>query len=159
MVTVKVKKLPHYDNSFPLPNYQTNGAAGADVRAMLPEKALTIKPGERLLIPTGMIVEIPEHYEIQVRPRSGLSLKTSLMILNAPGTIDSDYRGEVKIIMGNLGKENQTVNHGDRIAQLILAPVVRAQFVEVNDLQETARGSGGFGHTGVGDRCGTQTGL
>lgn len=150
MVEVKVKKLSHYDQSFSLPTYETKGAAGADVRASLESKTeLIIKPGERVLVPTGLSMEIPEGYEVQVRPRSGLSFKTGLMVLNSPGTIDSDYRGEVKIILGNLGKSDEVVKHGDRIAQLVLAPVVQACYFEFDgDLSDTKRGAGGFGSTG-----------
>lgn len=149
-VNVIVKKLSHYDESFALPSYETTGAAGADVRANLGAgEKLLIKPGQRVLIPTGLVVEIPAGYEIQVRPRSGLSFKTGLMVVNSPGTIDSDYRGEVKIIMGNLGLTDEVINHGDRVAQLVLAPVIQASFIETNDsLSETARGTGGFGSTG-----------
>lgn len=149
-VEVKIKKLSHYDSEFNLPNYETSGAAGADVRASLGKgEKLLIKPGERVLIPTGLSMEIPHGYEVQVRPRSGLSFKTSLMVLNSPGTIDSDYRGEVKIIMGNLGSKDEVINHGDRVAQLVLAPVVQARYVETTEeLTETARGAGGFGSTG-----------
>ena len=149
-VTVKVKKLSHYDESFPLPSYETAGAAGADVRASLGTgEKLLIKPGERVLIPTGLSMEIPMGYEVQVRPRSGLSFKTGLMVLNSPGTIDSDYRGEVKIILGNLGKNDEVINHGDRVAQLVLAPVTQALYeVSTDELTETARGAGGFGSTG-----------
>ncbi len=152
MIKVKVVKLPHYDGSFDLPKYETSGAAGADVRASLGQgEKLIIKPGQRVLIPTGLSMEIPAGYEIQVRPRSGLSFKTGLMVLNSPGTIDSDYRGEVKIIMGNLGTGDEVINHGDRVAQLVLAPVVQASYVETNDaLSETTRGAGGFGSTGRG---------
>lgn len=146
-VVVKVLKLPHYDQSFALPGYETAGAAGADVRACL-SAALVIKAGERVLVPTGLAMEIPQGYEIQVRPRSGLSLKTSLMVVNAPGTIDSDYRGEVKIILGNLGSKDEVINHGDRVAQLVLAPVTQAQYLVENMLSETVRGAGGFGSTG-----------
>ncbi len=150
MITVKVKKLGHYDPSFSLPSYETTGAAGADVRASLGVgEKLLIKPGERVLVPTGLSMEIPHGYEIQVRPRSGLSFKTGLMVLNSPGTIDSDYRGEVKIILGNLGKNDEVINHGDRVAQLVLAPVTQASYVvSDSDLSETARGTGGFGSTG-----------
>ena len=150
MITVKVKKLEHYDSSFPLPSYETTGAAGADVRASLGNgEKLLIKPGERVLIPTGLSREIPHGYEIQVRPRSGLSFKTGLMVLNSPGTIDSDYRGEVKIILGNLGKNDEVINHGDRVAQLVLAPVTQAAYiVSESELSDTARGTGGFGSTG-----------
>ncbi len=149
-VEVKIKKLSHFDNEFQLPSYETSGAAGADVRASLGNgEKLLIKPGERVLVPTGLSMEIPHGYEIQVRPRSGLSFKTGLMVLNSPGTIDSDYRGEVKIILGNLSNKDEIINHGDRVAQLILAPVVQARYVEVTEeLSETARGSGGFGSTG-----------
>ena len=149
-VTVKVKKLSHYDESFPLPSYETTGAAGADVRASLGAgEKLLIKPGERVLVTTGLSMEIPMGYEVQVRPRSGLSYKTGLMVLNSPGTIDSDYRGEVKVILGNLGKVDEVINHGDRIAQLVLAPVTQALYeVSSDELTETARGAGGFGSTG-----------
>jgi dUTP pyrophosphatase len=149
-ILVSVKKLSHYDESFPLPSYETTGAAGADVRASLESKdTLVIKPGERVLVPTGISMEIPMGYEVQVRPRSGMSFKTSLMVLNSPGTIDSDYRGEVKIILGNLGTKDEVINHGDRVAQLVLAPVTQAHYIVTeSELSETARGSGGFGSTG-----------
>ncbi|MBC7427450.1 MAG: dUTP diphosphatase [Bacteriovorax sp.] len=149
-MTVKVKKLSHYDESFALPSYETTGAAGADVRASLGAgEKLLIKPGERVLIPTGLSMEIPGGFEVQVRPRSGLSFKTGLMVLNAPGTIDSDYRGEVKIILGNLGEVDEVINHGDRVAQLVLAPVTQAIYtVSTDELSETSRGAGGFGSTG-----------
>jgi dUTP pyrophosphatase len=150
MVEVKVIKLPHYDMSFELPFYATEGAAGADIRASLPEKkSLVVRPGERLLVPTGLSMEIPVGYEIQVRPRSGLSLKSSLMVVNSPGTIDSDYRGEVNIIIGNFGKEDYIIEHGLRIAQLVISPVLQAKFITVDGLSETQRGSGGFGSTGT----------
>lgn len=149
-VEVKVKTLGHYDPEFELPFYATEGAAGADVRASLPEKKpLTVRPGERLLVPTGICMEIPLGYEVQVRPRSGLSLKSSLMIVNSPGTIDCDYRGEVNIIVGNFGKEDYVIEHGLRIAQLVLAPVTQAKFVTTETLGETQRGAGGFGSTGT----------
>ena len=149
-VIVKVVKLSHYDESFPLPTYETSGAAGADVRASLgPDVSLIIKAGERVLVPTGLSMEIPFGYEVQVRPRSGLSFKTSLMVLNSPGTVDSDYRGEVKIILGNLGSTEQVINHGDRVAQLVLSSVIQAQYiVSETELSSTDRGSGGFGSTG-----------
>lgn len=149
-VEVKIKKLSHYDESFNLPSYETSGAAGADVRASLGVgEKLLIKPGERVLVPTGLSMEIPHGYEVQVRPRSGMSFKTGLMVLNSPGTIDSDYRGEVKIILGNLSQKDEVINHGDRVAQLVLAPVVQARYVESpEDLSSTARGTGGFGSTG-----------
>lgn len=150
MIEVKVLKLSHFDENFSLPSYETKGAAGADVRASLGSgEKVIIKPGERILIPTGLSMEIPLGFEIQVRPRSGLSFKTGLMVLNSPGTIDSDYRGEIKIILGNLGKNDEVINHGDRIAQLILAPVVQACYIlSTSNLSETTRGKGGFGSTG-----------
>jgi dUTP pyrophosphatase len=149
-VEVKIKKLSHFDQSFNLPSYETTGAAGADVRASLGNgEKLLIKPGERVLVPTGLSMEIPHGYEVQVRPRSGLSFKTGLMVLNSPGTIDSDYRGEVKIILGNLSNQDEIINHGDRVAQLVLSPVVQARYTEsTEDLSSTARGTGGFGSTG-----------
>lgn len=150
VVEVKVKTLPHFDESFELPFYATEGAAGADVRASLPEKkSMTIKPGERVLVPTGLSMEIPFGFEVQVRPRSGLSLKSPLMIVNAPGTIDCDYRGEVCVIVGNFGKEDYVVEHGLRIAQLVIAPVIQAKYSLTNTLGETQRGAGGFGSTGT----------
>ncbi len=135
------------ENTEHLPFYGTSGAAGADVMANLNEP-LIIKPGESALIPTGMKFAIPDGYEIQVRPRSGLALKNSITVLNTPGTIDADYRGEVKIILINHGKESFTVLPGMRIAQLVLAQVFRANFVLVEELTLTHRGEGGFGHTG-----------
>lgn len=150
MVEVKVKTLDHYDPEFELPFYATTGAAGADIRASMPEKkSIVVKAGERKLIPTGLQMEIPEGYEVQVRPRSGLSLKSSLLVVNSPGTIDCDYRGEVNVIVGNFGSEEYVIEHGLRIAQLVLAPVTQAKYVKVNKLEETVRGSGGFGSTGT----------
>ena len=150
-VKVLVRKLSHYDESFPLPSYETTGSAGADIRASLGlSESLLIKPGERVLVPTGLSMEIPQGFEVQVRPRSGLSFKTGLMVLNSPGTIDSDYRGEVKIILGNLGTKDEVINHGDRVAQFVLAPVTQAHFMVSDDeLSKTERGSGGFGSTGM----------
>lgn len=148
-VEIKVLKLDHFDSQWPLPCYETAGAAGADLRASLGAgEKLKIKPGERVLIPTGLSFEIPLGYEVQIRPRSGLSFKTGLMVLNSPGTIDSDYRGEIKIILGNLGNKDEVIEHGDRIAQMVLAPVVQASFVQAQSLAETKRGEGGFGSTG-----------
>src|SRR5690606_15094366 len=147
---VKVKTLDHFDPGFELPFYATEGAAGADIRASLPEKkSLIIKPGERVLVPTGLAMEIPLGYEVQVRPRSGLSLKSPLLLVNAPGTIDCDYRGEVNIIVGNFGKEDYVIEHGLRIAQLVLAPVTQAKYITATELGDTQRGSGGFGSTGT----------
>lgn len=149
-VEVKVKTLDHFDPGFELPFYATEGAAGADIRASLPEKkSLIIKPGERVLVPTGLAMEIPLGYEVQVRPRSGLSLKSPLLLVNAPGTIDCDYRGEVNIIVGNFGKEDYVIEHGLRIAQLVLAPVTQAKYITATKLGDTQRGSGGFGSTGT----------
>lgn len=149
MSKILIKKLDHFDGEFPLPQYETKDAAGADLRASLENKdTLVIAPGERVLVPTGLAFEIEAGFEVQVRPRSGLSLKTSLLVVNSPGTIDADYRGEVKIILGNFGNESYTINHGDRIAQMVLAPITQATFEVVNELSDTERGSGGFGSTG-----------
>ncbi|MFA6107441.1 MAG: dUTP diphosphatase [Candidatus Latescibacterota bacterium] len=131
----------------PLPAYETDGSAGMDLRADLAE-TLTLGPGERILVPTGLKLEIPPGYEGQVRPRSGLALKRGLTLLNAPGTIDSDYRGEVGVILINLSAEPQRIEPGDRIAQLLFAPVTRAELVEVESLAGSERGAGGFGSTG-----------
>lgn len=131
-----------------LPVYKTPGSAGADVCAYITE-AVTIKKGERAIVPTGLFFEIPEGYEIQVRPRSGLAAKNGITVLNTPGTIDSDYRGELKVILINLGNEDFVINNGDRIAQIILAPVVQAAFEVTDSISETERGQGGFGSTGV----------
>jgi dUTP pyrophosphatase len=148
-VSVKVKLLENYDRELALPAYETTGAAGADVRASIgPGESITIKSGERTLVPTGLAMEIPFGYEIQVRPRSGLSFKTGLMVCNSPGTIDCDYRGEVKIILGNLGSNDEVINHGERVAQLVLAPVIQASYEVVGELGNTDRGAGGFGSTG-----------
>lgn len=131
-----------------LPEYQTQGAAGADVRACL-EKPLVLCAGQWCAVPTGLFFEIPAGYEIQVRPRSGLAAKQGITVLNAPGTIDSDYRGELKVLLINHGKENFTVSHGDRIAQLVIARTERADFVLADSLSHTQRSDGGFGSTGV----------
>ena len=131
-----------------VPSYETSGAAGADVRAFLNEPVV-IPVGKRAVIPTGLFFAIPEGFEIQVRPRSGLAAKNGVTVLNTPGTIDSDYRGEVKVILINLGDADVTVNNGDRIAQLIVAPVTQGIFVKTDKLDETERGAGGFGSTGV----------
>lgn len=131
-----------------IPEYKTAGAAGADVCALI-ESDLLLKAGSRAIIPTGLFFEIPEGYEIQVRPRSGLAAKNGVTVLNTPGTIDSDYRGELKIILINLGEEDFTIHRGDRIAQIIFAPVIQAAFLPVQELSLTERGSSGFGSTGV----------
>lgn len=130
-----------------LPTYETAGSAGMDLRAYLPQP-LVLAPGERALIPTGLRLEIPPGYEGQVRPRSGLALKRGLTLLNAPGTIDADYRGEVGVILINLSSEAQRIEPGDRIAQLLFAPVTRAELIEVEELADSERGRGGFGSTG-----------
>lgn len=149
MSTIKVKLLEHFDKDLPLPHYETPEAAGADLRACLGKgESIVIKPGQRLLVPTGLSFEIPSGYEVQVRPRSGLSLKTSLLVVNSPGTIDADYRGEVKIILGNFGEVDEVIEHGDRVAQMVLAPVTQANFSVTSELSSTQRGEGGFGSTG-----------
>ena len=144
---VRIKVIPA-EEDLPLPAYETRGAAGADVRAYLPGGAETLSPGERRLIPTGLTMEIPEGFEMQVRPRSGLALKHGLMLVNSPGTIDSDYRGPVGVIVLNAGDAPFVVEHGMRIAQLVVAPVVQARFEPATTLGETGRGPGGFGSTG-----------
>jgi dUTP pyrophosphatase len=131
----------------PLPQYATKGASGMDIRAAL-DTALTLQPLERNLIPTGLFVEIPEGYEIQIRPRSGLAVKQGITCLNTPGTIDSDYRGEIKIILINLSSEEQVIHPGDRVAQMIIQKTERAEFEQVEFLNNTERAAGGFGHTG-----------
>ncbi len=136
------------DDSVSLPLYETEGSAGADIRAHL-SSPVTIGKGEHVLIPTGLFPEIPEGYEIQVRPRSGLSVRNGITVLNTPGTVDSDYRGEIKVNLVNLGQEDFTVNDGDRIAQIVVMPVIRAFFSEKKSLGTTKRGEGGFGSTGV----------
>ena len=153
-VDIRIKCLENFDQNLALPSYETEGAAGADIRASLSEEhresGLIIEPGARVLVPTGLSMEIPMGYEVQVRPRSGLSFKTSLLVVNAPGTIDSDYRGEVKVILGNFGNERFVVPHGERIAQLVVAPVTQGNFsVTTDDLSQTDRGAGGFGSTGT----------
>ncbi|GGE22189.1 deoxyuridine 5'-triphosphate nucleotidohydrolase [Aureimonas endophytica] len=145
---VRVQRLPHAGD-LPLPAYATAGAAGADLCAAL-AGPLTIPPGGRAAVPSGFVFEIPDGYEIQVRPRSGLAFRHGITVLNTPGTVDSDYRGEVMAILVNLGAEPFTIRHGDRIAQLVLAPVQLASFTEATGaLGSTARGTGGFGSTGV----------
>ena len=149
MSFIRIKKLSNFDDQLALPAYETKDAAGADIRACLENRDnLVIKPGQRLLVPTGMAFEIEPGFEVQVRPRSGLSLKTQLLVVNSPGTIDADYRGEVKVILGNFGTEDEVINHGDRVAQIVLAPITQAKFELVDHLSDTERGSGGFGSTG-----------
>jgi dUTP pyrophosphatase len=130
-----------------IPAYATTGSAGMDIRANLGQ-SVTLQSLERTLIPTGLFIELPDGYEAQIRPRSGLAVKQGITCLNTPGTIDSDYRGEVKVILINLSNEPQTINHGDRIAQMVVAPVTKAELVLVKELNTTTRGEGGFGHTG-----------
>lgn len=147
-IKVKVKRLPHAEG-LPLPAYQTPQSAGMDLLAALPEgKGVKLKPLERALIPTGLAFELPAGTEAQVRPRSGLAIKNGITVLNSPGTIDADYRGEVSVILINLGNATVTIHRGDRIAQMIIAPVVQATLSEQKDLSQTARGAGGFGSTG-----------
>ncbi|MDH7974634.1 dUTP diphosphatase [Sphingomonas sp. AR_OL41] len=143
-ITIQLKRLPH-GTGLPLPAYATAGAAGMDVVAA---EELVLTPGARAAVATGFAIAIPEGYEVQVRPRSGLALKHGVTCLNTPGTIDSDYRGEVKVILANLGAEPFAIARGDRIAQLVPAPVQRATLDEVDALDDTARGAGGFGSTG-----------
>tara|TARA_Y100000741_G_scaffold119974_1_gene90095 strand:- start:33 stop:470 length:438 start_codon:yes stop_codon:yes gene_type:complete len=144
MVKVLIKKL---NSKVQLPKYKTDGSSGMDLMAFI-ENSINIKPQQSVLIPTGISIAIPEDTEVQIRPRSGLAAKSSITVLNTPGTIDSDYRGEIKIILFNHGKENFVINNYDRIAQMILMPVIKAEFEEVKDLPKTLRGSGGFGSTG-----------
>ena len=136
------------DNSVSLPEYKTVGSAGADIKAHL-SSPITILPLERKSIPTGLFPEIPVGYEIQIRPRSGLAFNSGITVLNTPGTIDSDYRGEIKICLINLSNDSFTVNNGDRIAQMVVAPVIQSTFSEVDEITSTERGEGGFGSTGV----------
>ena len=147
-VTVSVCPLPHFEG-LDLPAYETIGSAGMDARAAVSqEEPILLQAGERAMIPTGLSVAIPQGYEIQVRPRSGLAAKHGLTCLNTPGTIDSDYRGEIKVILINLGQDAFTIQRGERIAQLVLAPVTQLAWIEVDALDETDRGAGGFGSTG-----------
>ena len=146
--TIPIRRLAHAEG-LPLPSYETGGAAGMDLRAAVADDApLVLKPGARDMVPTGLAFAVPAGFEAQVRPRSGLAAKAGITCLNTPGTIDSDYRGEVKVILVNLGPEDFTIRRGDRIAQLVIAPVVQATWAEVADLDETSRGAGGFGSTG-----------
>ena len=144
MIKVLIKKL---NPKAELPKYKTEGSSGMDLMALI-ENPITIKSQNSALIPTGLSIAIPEDTEVQIRPRSGLAAKSSISVLNTPGTIDSDYRGEIKIILFNHGEEEFTVNNKDRIAQMILMPVLKADFEEVEELPKTIRGSGGFGSTG-----------
>jgi dUTP pyrophosphatase len=147
--TIPIIRLEH-NADLPLPAYETPGSAGMDLRAAISEgEPLTLRPGARIAVPTGLAFALPDGFEGQVRPRSGLAAKAGVTCLNTPGTVDSDYRGEVKVILINLGAEDFIIRRGDRIAQLVIAPVVQAQWVEAETLDETRRGKGGFGSTGV----------
>ncbi len=151
-VQVKVKRLPHGDN-LPLPAYQSAAAAGLDLLAAIPSgSTVVIEPGARELVPTGLAIELPEGCEAQVRPRSGLALKHGITVLNSPGTIDADYRGEISVVLINHGSAAFEISRGDRIAQLVIAPVTRAELVETVDISATARGAGGYGSTGGATR-------
>ena len=145
MPKVKVRIINKSNN--PLPEYATEGSAGMDLRAFL-EDDLVIQPGDRVMVPTGIFIELPEGFEAQVRPRSGLAIKQGITCLNSPGTIDSDYRGEIHAILVNLSKEEQRIHPGDRVAQLVVQKYERVKWKQVNKMSETKRGEGGFGHTG-----------
>ena len=144
MIKVLIKKL---SPAVQLPTYKTNGASGMDLMAFI-EKPINLEPGKSCLVPTGLSVAFPKEYEIQIRPRSGLAAKNNISVLNTPGTIDSDYRGEIKVILFNHGKSDFLINNKDRIAQMILTPVIKMEFEETDNLPETVRGEGGFGSTG-----------
>jgi len=147
VVEIKIKRLNNEFEDIPLPNYATSGSSGMDIRAAVIDEII-VEPNSITLVPTNLSVDIPKGYELQVRPRSGLAVKNGIGILNSPGTIDSDYRGEIKIIMINLGKEIFKIKRGDRIAQLVLSKVYTAKLIESDDLNYSQRGKGGFGHTG-----------
>lgn len=146
MAAIEIKIVNHSTN--PLPEYATGGSSGMDIRAYL-DIPKSLKPLERALIPTGLFIEIPEGYEAQIRPRSGLAIKQGITCLNSPGTIDSDYRGEIKIILINLSGEEQVIQPGDRIAQMIIQKVEKAHWIKAEELEVTGRNKGGFGHTGT----------
>ncbi|MBX3431096.1 MAG: dUTP diphosphatase [Hyphomonadaceae bacterium] len=149
-VTIQVAPLPHFEG-LQLPAYETELSAGMDLRAAVPEnEPMIVEPGQRVLAPTGLTIALPAGYEAQIRPRSGLALKHGLTCLNTPGTIDADYRGEVKVILINLGQEPFAITRGERIAQMVIAPVTQGAWDVVGVLSETARGAGGFGSTGRG---------
>jgi len=147
-VTVSVQRLPH-NTDLPLPAYETAAAAGMDLPAAV-EEDLIVEPGARALVPTGLAIALPEGYEAQIRPRSGLAARDGVTVLNTPGTVDPDYRGEVEVILINLGDAPFTITRGMRIAQMVIAPVTQAKMVETDTLPETERGAGGFGSTGTG---------
>ncbi len=150
--SVVFKRLEGHDPTVPLPLYETDGAAGADIRANFRSdhaEGRTLSPGERALVPTGLAVAIPQGFEMQIRPRSGLALKQGISLVNSPGTIDSDYRGPLGIILINHGQDAVHISHGDRIAQIVIVPISQARFSVVDELDETERGHGGFGSTGT----------
>lgn len=146
--TLKIKRVSTLPNPLPLPQYQTPHAAGMDLMADI-EKPVLLEPGQRSLISTGLAIELPEGFEAQVRPRSGLAIKQGISLVNSPGTIDADYRGEVKVILINLGQEPFTIKRGDRIAQMVVSPVTQVKIQEIEELSDTTRSEGGFGSTGV----------
>lgn len=148
---IRINRISEITNDVSLPTYATHGSAGMDIYAAV-EQDLVVKEGVTLLVPTGFSMEIPIGYEAQIRPRSGLALKHSIGLMNSPGTIDSDYRGEVKIVFTNFGKNDFIVQRGDRIAQMVIAKYERIEWVEADELSETQRGAGGFGHTGVSQK-------
>ena len=145
MTKILIKRL---SNNISLPKYETEGSSGMDLTANV-NKVIEIQPGKSEIIPTGLALSIPKNYEIQIRPRSGLAAKNQISVLNTPGTIDEDYRGEIKVILINLGEKKFTIEKGLRIAQMVLCPVIKAELEEVDELDETKRGSGGFGSTGI----------
>ncbi len=147
MTTIRIKRLPG-GGTLDLPTYQTEGSAGFDLAAAV-DGEIELAPGDRALVPTGLMLEIPPGFEVQIRPRSGLAARHGVTVLNAPGTIDSDYRGEVQVILINLGREPFVIRRGERIAQAVLATVTRAEIIEADELDETGRGAGGFGSTGA----------
>ena len=147
--TLAVVQMAHAQG-LPLPAYETSGAAGMDLRAAVEDEApVVLRPGSRAMVPTGLCIAVPAGFEVQVRPRSGLAAKAGITCLNSPGTVDSDYRGELKVILINLGAEDFIIRRGERIAQMVVAPVVQAAWQQVDSLDETTRGAGGFGSTGV----------
>jgi dUTP pyrophosphatase len=145
MIKIQINKL---SNEVSIPKYETPGSSGMDLAAYI-EAVIIINPGDKALIPTGFSLSIPQGYEVQIRPRSGLAAKKGITVLNTPGTIDSDYRGEIKVILINLSKDKFTIKNGDRIAQMVVCPVIQARLEEVQELSDTARGTGGFGSTGT----------
>jgi dUTP pyrophosphatase len=145
MIKIQIKKL---SDTVLIPKYETTGSSGIDIAAHI-EKNIIINPGDKALVPTGFSVAIPNGYEIQIRPRSGLAVKKTITVLNTPGTIDADYRGEIKVILINLGKDRFIVKNGERVAQMVVCPIVQVHLEEVKELSETVRGSGGFGSTGT----------